>query len=115
MRAVSGLDFMTAETPQGRLSRVVVRGNVNAGRPDILPGLVAGETVVADHERGARPVGPRSCGPASAIGAVAEVGNPTNVATRTIVAALLPMPFVSGRWVPSCHVGAFGPNRPARG
>jgi hypothetical protein len=109
MRAVSGLDFMTVETPQARLSRVVVRGNVNAGRPDILPGLVAGETVVADHERGARPVGPRSCGPASAIGAVAEAGNQTYVAT------LLPMPFVSGRWVPSCHVGAFGPNRAARG
>ncbi len=38
----------------------------------------------------------RATGAQAAIDAVAEVGNPTIVATLTVVAALLPMLFVSG-------------------
>jgi hypothetical protein len=46
-----------------------------------------------------------------AIEAVAEVGNPTIVATLTVVAALLPMLFVSGLMgpymspIPGCGLG----------
>lgn len=45
-------------------------------------------------------MGDRRSGRRSAIEAVAEVGNPTIVATLTVVAALLPMLFVSGMMGP---------------
>jgi preprotein translocase subunit SecF len=46
------------------------------------------------------------------IEAVAEVGNPTVVATLTVVAALLPMLFVSGLWVPTWRRFRPMPPRP---
>lgn len=46
--------------------------------------------------------------PEVAVEAVDEVGNPTILATFAVIAALLPMAFVSGRWAPTCGPSRWG-------
>jgi len=50
VHTVSGLDFVTVETAQGRLPRTVVTGAAEDGMIEIVTGLAAGETVVTGDE-----------------------------------------------------------------
>jgi multidrug efflux pump subunit AcrB len=58
--------------------------------------LVDDAIVVVENIVRRRRLDPKAGREAAAVAAVAEVGNPTIIATLTIVAALLPMMFVSG-------------------
>jgi len=55
--------------------------------------------------------GERRAFDAIALQAVDEVGNPTILATLTVVAAILPMAFVGGLMVPTCGRSPSAPRR----